>query len=270
MRLLHLVLIIGAVSSSRSETPSSVQRSLGSTMEEDLSIFVRLTGRGLTAPLHWERDDWRNAGGTVLITAVSSLLDDEAYAVVLRNRTATHDKFERVFEAYSNGLSGIIFSSVLYSSGLLFDSEWLRGSGLIMASALTISAITQTTLKYIAGRSRPYTGTSYRTFRPFSFNSDYVSFPSGHTIVAFTISTVLARRIDNVYASIALYTLATLGGLSRIYSGNHWLSDVVFGGALALSVSSSVIKWYEGETTGDDRGFHIIPQANRLTLVWSF
>ncbi len=206
----------------------------------------------------------------MLITAVSSLLDDEAYAVVLRNRTPPHDDLERIFEAYSNGLSGIIFSGVLYSSGLLFDSEWLRGTGLIMASTLTICAITQTTFKYITGRARPYTGMRYYTFRPFSFNSDYVSFPSGHTIVAFTISAVLARRIDNVYASIALYTAATLGGFSRIYSGNHWLSDVVFGGAMALSVSSSVIKWYEGEPSGDDRGFGILPQANRVTLVWRF
>jgi membrane-associated phospholipid phosphatase len=207
----------------------------------------------------------------VFITSLSSVLDDEVYSAALQNRTATNDKLERVFETYSNGLMGITLSGVFYTSGLLFDSEWLRETGVIMASALTISAITQTTFKYIAGRARPYTGLGNAKFRPFSFNSDFVAFPSGHTIVAFTISTVLSERINNIYASVALYSAAALGGLSRIYSGNHWLSDVVFGGALAFGVSSWAVKEYEGEQKNDDNsGLKVFPYANGLRVVWTF
>lgn len=251
-----------------------------STVESDVSLFLRLTGRGLTAPLSWEREDWRNAVVFLLGTAVSSALDDEMYEAVLRNQNRTNDHLERVFEAYSNGLSGILLSGVLYGAGIAFGSEWLHGTGLVMASALTISAITQTTLKYITGRARPYTGLGNHIFRPFSFNADFVAFPSGHTIVAFTISTVLAERIGNPYASVVLYTAATLGGISRIYSGNHWFSDVVFGTALALSVSRSVLKWYEEESNAAGQGkcvrtaplriagVEIHPTMNRIVLVW--
>lgn len=270
MRPFVLVLSILAVHTAHSESPSARPRSLGSTLEHDLSMFFRLTGRGLAAPLQWEGNDWRMAGGTVLTTAVFSLLDDHAYAAALRNRTATHDRFERVFEAYSNGLTGIMISGAFYSSGLLFDNEWLRGTGLIMASALTVSAITQTMFKYSTGRARPYTGLGNHTFRPFSFDKHFVSFPSGHTIVAFTVSSVLAHRIDNVYGSIALYTAAAMGGLSRVYSGNHWFSDVVFGSALAWCVSSSVVQWYEHKKKQDDPGLYIVPQANRLVVLWKF
>ncbi len=267
-----LVLCILVMHAAYAEGPAPAEQpSHGSSIEHDLSLFFRLTSRGLTAPLHWEQDDWRNAAGTVFFTGLSGLLDEEAYTTALRNRSATNDKLERVFEAYSNGLTGIMFSGVFYTSGLLFDSEWLRGTGLVIASALTISAITQTTFKYIAGRARPYTGFSNSKFRPFSFNSDFVAFPSGHTIVAFTVSTVLSKRIDNIYASIALYSAAALGGFSRIYSGNHWLSDVVFGGVLAVYVSSWAVRQYEGEQHSDDNsGLKIFPHANGLRIVWKF
>ncbi len=275
-----LVVCILAARPSVSQTLSSERRSFGSILDHDLFLFFHLTGRGLTAPLHWQGGDWKNAAGVMLATGVSSVLDDEAYDVALRNRTTGHNRVEGVFEAYSNGLSGILLSGVFYGAGVAFESEWLHGTGLIMASALTISAITQTTFKLLVGRARPYTGLGSHTFRPFSFNSDFVSFPSGHTIVAFTISTVLAERIDNVYASLGLYTAAVMSGLSRIYSGNHWLSDVVFGAGLAFSVARSVASWYDQEMRDGAfgsrtslpgisvAGVEVHPLINRVVLVW--
>ncbi|HXF99442.1 MAG TPA: phosphatase PAP2 family protein [Bacteroidota bacterium] len=282
MRSFIFCLLIVVTSSVCAQPSSDLPASSTSWFERDVALFLRLTGKGFAAPLSWEGEDWKNAAALVFGTAVSSTLDDEAYNATLRNQTPTNDDLERLFEAYSNGLSGILLSGMLYGVGVAFESEWLHGTGLVMASALTISAITQTTLKYITGRARPYTGLGNHTFRPFSFNADFVAFPSGHTIVAFTISTVLAERIGNPFASFVLYTAATLGGISRIYSGNHWLSDVVFGAGMAFSVSRSVLKWYGEESTAAGQGervrtaplrmagVEIHPTMNRIVLVWRF
>ena len=96
----------------------------------------------------------------------------------------------------------------------------------------------------------PYLGLSTRTqipFRPGMAPADYPrdhvhvqgpvyskrSMPSGHTIAAFAFATALffftRRRAWLVYLAAALV------GLSRVYNGVHFLSDVIAGAAMATA-----------------------------------
>lgn len=61
---------------------------------------------------------------------------------------------------------------------------------------------------------------------------DQFSFPSGHTAAAFLMATLLAYYYPHL--SIPLYLIASAIGLSRIYNGLHFPSDVLVGGALGL------------------------------------
>jgi membrane-associated phospholipid phosphatase len=64
------------------------------------------------------------------------------------------------------------------------------------------------------------------------------SFPSGHTIAAFSIATVVARRYGNHrWVPYAAYGMAALVGFSRLSLSAHFLSDVFMGGALGYSIS---------------------------------
>jgi len=64
------------------------------------------------------------------------------------------------------------------------------------------------------------------------------SFPSGHTIAAFSIATVIARRYGNHrWVPYAAYGMAALIGFSRLSLSAHFLSDVFMGGALGYSIS---------------------------------
>lgn len=62
---------------------------------------------------------------------------------------------------------------------------------------------------------------------------DAFSFPSGHTAGAFIVASVMARAFPQV--SAALYALAALVGLSRVYNGVHYPGDVLMGFLLGLS-----------------------------------
>ena len=64
------------------------------------------------------------------------------------------------------------------------------------------------------------------------------SFPSGHTTSAFAICTILSLIIPN--ATIPFFLLALLCGISRIYLGVHWPSDVVVG-ALLGTITSLIV-----------------------------
>ncbi len=69
------------------------------------------------------------------------------------------------------------------------------------------------------------------------------SFPSGHAmmsaIVYLTLGALLARLADNLHLKIYVLgvalTVAMLVGLSRIYLGVHWPSDVAAGWAIGAA-----------------------------------
>jgi undecaprenyl-diphosphatase len=61
---------------------------------------------------------------------------------------------------------------------------------------------------------------------------DQYSFPSGHTIAAFSIATVVGLFYPPLFPALLAYAL--LIAISRIVLGMHFLSDVVAGAALGL------------------------------------
>ena len=78
-------------------------------------------------------------------------------------------------------------------------------------------------LKYIVGRERPD-------------GSDFHSFPSGHSAVAFMSATMLHKEYGwrSPWFSIGGYSVAALTGVSRLAKNEHWMSDVVTGAALGI------------------------------------
>jgi membrane-associated phospholipid phosphatase len=103
----------------------------------------------------------------------------------------------------------------------------------------------------------------------FALDDDHNSFPSGHTVAASSLSAVLASRIDHPLATIALYGAATLTAVSRMYTDEHWFSDVVFGGLLASAVGRSLVLWHEGRQN-DKHSLRIIPGTNSICVVYTF
>ena len=124
----------------------------------------------------------------------------------------------------------------------LFYNIKLAQASLLIPATLMIGAV----IKFIFQRARPlneYIGL---------IKIDTYSFPSGHSSGAMVAYGLLAYVAFcklpapfNYIVSMALITVPILVGLSRIYLGAHYPSDVLAGwllGALALAVIVLVIK----------------------------
>ena len=145
------------------------------------------------------------------------------------------------------------------------------------------------TIKRICGRERPC------AIEPHCWASllppDKFSFPSGHSIEAWTLATVIANEYhDHRAVEIAAYGLASAVSISRFTGHNHFLSDVLVGSALGYGIGRYVYKTHHvktsafgGEEEEEEQSFNhsrrwpsIAPAYSRsarvygVALAWSF
>jgi hypothetical protein len=245
---------------------------MGSRILNDGLTVLKCAGFVIAAPSRWKGNDWLLASGIIAGTGTVSLLDQSAYDLMERNHTQVNDQLQEIGAEYGAFLDVMLISGGMYVAGLISDDGWVRGTGVLMGGALLTTAVMSSVVKFTVGRARPYTGLSNHQFRPFRSDGDYKSFPSGHTVAAFTLSAVLAERIKNTWATVGLYGLAGVTAASRMYSRNHWLSDVFFSGLCSSLVARSIVHWYEsGGKEGDEVAqLSIIPCANGILIMWRF
>lgn len=134
----------------------------------------------------------------------------------------------------------------VFSAVILFWC-WRVGRRDLFAALLGVVAIDEGlnfVLKHLFGRSRPDLFQEIATLHSYSF-------PSGHAMAAAAIygmiGAVIGRLIPRlrVAASVAAGILALLIGVSRIYMGAHWVTDVLAGYAAGATILLGGILWLE-------------------------
>jgi len=236
------------------------------TVGSDAFMVLRSIGNTLSTPLHWDSGDMIMAGGFFLAVSGSVLLDDEVRTVMLKNKTTLNDKLERVGYSYGAPQYAGPGAIAVYLSGLITDNQWLRETGIMLTETIVTVGIIQIPLKIIVGRARPETNEGNNSFHLLNgIAQENSSFFSGHAAIAFGFSTVLARQIQHPIATVALYSLAALTPLGRMYKDRHWFSDALIGTALGIFLGNTIVSWHnlQNPTTSS---FHIIPTPNGVIV----
>jgi hypothetical protein len=100
--------------------------------------------------------------------------------------------------------------------------------------------------------------TKYTTHRLRPNGTDYLSFPSGHTGLAFMGAEFLAQQYSDkspIYTVIG-YGAAVTTRIFRMYNRDHWFSDVVAGagfGVLSTKLSYLVYPYIRNKLTHKDK-----------------
>jgi len=213
-----------------------------SNVGNDATSFFKTSLDFVQSPLHFNSRDFMITGIIIGSTALSFALDNSVRNDMKRIHSSSMDNITNIGEKLGSPQYGLALSGILYLGGHFARESELRITGVMLAEAIFLNGITTEVLKVVIGRSRPFSNEGNKDLDFFRINDEDNSLPSGHTSTAFTIATVLSQRIDNTFASIALYSFAGLTAFQRIYADRHWFSDVVLGAAIGTIVGLKVVK----------------------------
>jgi membrane-associated phospholipid phosphatase len=144
---------------------------------------------------------------------------------------ALHERRKDSFFAYTgDALQIALPASALGYSLLIKDFDGAKEWGWSVGAAIVLAE----GLKYAVGRPRPYQEPGVRGR----------SLPSGHTAAAFAGAAYWQRRYG-WEAGAPAYILAAAVGYSRVWSRNHYLSDVIAGAAIGTVFPYLFTKPYE-------------------------
>ena len=183
----------------------------------------------------------------VLGTTAGLVLLDPIEAGYFR-RTPTFHGFNNIFTSNVTAIGTGAVPASLYAIGLIRRDSKMQHTALLAGEAMADAAILTTVLKDATKRIKPAgfpasgnlsdSWFEKRAGSPSSYIRGNGSFPSGHTIEAFSVATIIARRYRNHrWVPYAAYGLASLVGFSRLSLSVHFLSDVFMGAALGYSIS---------------------------------
>jgi hypothetical protein len=142
----------------------------------------------------------------------------------------------------SSGLVGgfIAAPALIYGIGYIHHDEHATETGILSGEAILDSLGVNEVLKIVALRERPTVDNAKGRFFQTSvgFNS---SFPSNHSIIAWSSAAVIASEYKGPLTQIAAYGLATGVSVSRVLARQHFPSDVLVGSAVGWLIGRFVV-----------------------------
>lgn len=129
------------------------------------------------------------------------------------------------------------FSIALCISLLFIKRKYLS---LMVFISFATSGIFAQILKYFISEARPALLLQKSNYPYFIENvtlHNFHSFPSGHSTSAFALFAILAFAVEKKSYSILFLLMAALVGYSRIYLGQHFITDVGIGSFIGVTFS---------------------------------
>lgn len=208
-------------------------------LKYDANVTLKSTGHAFTSPLQWKSDDFVTAGGLIAGTGLLYISDREAKRIFLKQGTGAPKALKDFGWYFGKPQNFFMVSTGIYGFGLLTDNEKFRHTGILIFSSAITTGIIQSLSKTVIGRARPGAG-DYNEFEPFSNKPGFHSFPSGHSVLSFTMAHAIAKQFDSLWTKVGIYAAGSVSPISRLWDNAHWLSDVGFGIALSVIVVDGI------------------------------
>lgn len=246
-----------------------IAESAGAQLKYDFPQVWHETGTFASGPFKWQTEDWVN----VSLVGLGTMIALQADPTVRKNVLGTEGKYFSAMEPgrmYGELYAPPVLFGAFGAYSLIANDMKARKIAYEIGQASLYAGGIVLISKIIVGRARPNVSDSEKSFSPFkifSLGDDYHSFPSGHTAVAFVLSTVLSRNIHPLWGKILAYIPAFYTATARVYQNFHWTSDVVAGALTGYFVAKWTVDLHEkGETSSPDKSAIVRPGPEITSL----
>jgi len=168
---------------------------------------------------------------------------EEIYFAVNTHNYPLADALAPYMTDLGNGWTTIALSAIL----LLFN----YGKALFMAIAYAVTSIIAQIIKHIFDAPRPSLYFQNQLSHIHLVQGvDMLrlhSFPSGHTVTAFSTTVLITYWCKNKLWGFPLLLVAILVGYSRMYLSEHFFEDVTAGSVIGVITTVALISWLDNK-----------------------
>ncbi len=129
-----------------------------------------------------------------------------------------------------------------WAAGELAGRGEVADAALHVGAALAVGGVMNGALKYSVGRERPSATADPHRYRPFADQNRWQSFPSGHTVVAFSLASAVSEEARTPWVTALAYGGAAAVAWSRVYEDKHWASDVTAGALIGIVAGRGTVR----------------------------
>jgi membrane-associated phospholipid phosphatase len=143
----------------------------------------------------------------------------------------------------------------VWAWGIKNDHPHAKETGALELETLVNTFLIYTPMQYVAGRQRPGEGNGYGDF--WKHHSINTSFPGGHAMFTFAMSTVVSHEYPQWWVQALAYGAATAVSVSRFMARDHWSSDMFVGSALGIGIGAHIFHAHCNPELSDSCKHHV-------------
>jgi membrane-associated phospholipid phosphatase len=220
----------------KTETQKQEDRAKGTSFKR---MFLNIPGDQKaiwTSPFHIRATDsfWLLPLGGVTAGLIGS---DEHSMARARSNADAIALGKNVSDFTLAGMASV--PALMYVWGGFHGYPRAKETGLLSGEALMNSYVVVEALKFAFARERPTTTDGQGRFYQTLSNP---SFPSGHSILGWTMASVIAHEYPGWLSQTLAYSGATAISVSRVAGRQHFPSDVVAGAAIGWLIGRQVYR----------------------------
>jgi hypothetical protein len=129
-------------------------------------------------------------------------------------------------------------AGLIWLHGIRADDSHAKETGYLTLESLANTFLIYTPMQIIAGRERPDSGTGNGRF--WQQRSVNTSFPAGHPMFMWAMSSVIAHEYPKRWVKILTYGTAFAVSATRFTGRNHFPSDIFVGSTLGYLIGTHI------------------------------